>query len=502
MTYLDRPDVRVVPGRRRAADPVPYLARARGGRRATSCTSRRWSVAESRVPAGQALSLSLEDHSLVVAFFYTDGRAVAEAPSFEPGDRVRVTGIAGQFDREAPYRESYQVYPRSAADVAHAGIPAHAYRWGALGALAAPARDAGVGGAAAPAGAGGASPNCATPRTATAGSSNSRATRSSSTTSPGNASSSTRPRGARSAWRRTPPRRRSATSSPRRHGRRARPLRSASGGRHGALGLPRRRAGRPARLYEFESQLIDLGGGTRVLSLARDVDARRDFERGLIEARRGGGAAPRRRPARRPRRRRASRAPFWPHEPRDPHAADGRARLRRDPARRRPGRASSTSSRASRTAGAACSSTLNSVLDLARLDAGGEMLRPVALDLAAHLASSVTLLRPGAEAKGLASTSTPATRSRPARRRRVRPRSLTNLVGNAVKFTDAGGRHGRAPRPSGSDAVLTVADTGIGMRRRVPADAVLRVPAGVRGPRPHPRGHRPRPGHHAAPGRR
>jgi two-component system, OmpR family, sensor histidine kinase BaeS len=48
---------------------------------------------------------------------------------------------------------------------------------------------------------------------------------------------------------------------------------------------------------------------------------------------------------------------------------------------------------------------------------------------------------------------------------------VTNLLGNALKFTPAGGTVTISTGPAGGDAVLTVADTGIG----IPADELPRI---------------------------
>lgn len=92
-------------------------------------------VGKSRVEVGRALSLSLDDGSVLVAFGYFESPDLFETDPYEVGDRVHVTGVAGQYDRVAPFDGSYQVYPRAASDVRRAGISMGVYRRAALIAL-------------------------------------------------------------------------------------------------------------------------------------------------------------------------------------------------------------------------------------------------------------------------------------------------------------------------------------------------------------------------------
>ena len=107
--------------------------------------------------------------------------------------------------------------------------------------------------------------------------------------------------------------------------------------------------------------------------------------------------------------------------------------------------------------------TLNSVLDLARMEAGEADLALVPTDLAAEAAEVVALFRPLAEAKGLPLLYAGPDGAVPAL---TDPdafgRVLTNLLSNAVKFT-ARGHVAVRVAAEGGRAVVEVADTGRGM---------------------------------------
>ncbi|MCW2242994.1 response regulator [Azospirillum canadense] len=116
---------------------------------------------------------------------------------------------------------------------------------------------------------------------------------------------------------------------------------------------------------------------------------------------------------------------------------------------------------------------LDSVLELARLDAGRTELEPEPTDVAGLVEDAVALMQPSAEEKGLRLTlevaGIGATRFwiDPVRFRQI----VLNLLSNAVKFTEQGGvMVSLSARPAGASAmfggmtlVLTVADTGPGV---------------------------------------
>jgi signal transduction histidine kinase len=122
-----------------------------------------------------------------------------------------------------------------------------------------------------------------------------------------------------------------------------------------------------------------------------------------------------------------------------------------------------------RTAASTLLALVDDVLDLSRVEAGKLELAVVETSLHALLAEVADLLRPRAEAKGLALTC----RVDPAIPRQVladpvRLRQIvTNLVGNAVKFTDRGSvaidARLMVETPLGATILIAVEDTGIGI---------------------------------------
>jgi signal transduction histidine kinase/streptogramin lyase len=108
---------------------------------------------------------------------------------------------------------------------------------------------------------------------------------------------------------------------------------------------------------------------------------------------------------------------------------------------------------------------VNDTLDLARIEAGRLLLQDEAFDLSGVVADVAQMLRPAAEAKGLALVVRlepglpPRVRGDEARLRQI----LLNLGGNAVKFTERGSvTLAAAPLADGA-LEFVVQDTGIGL---------------------------------------
>jgi signal transduction histidine kinase len=113
-------------------------------------------------------------------------------------------------------------------------------------------------------------------------------------------------------------------------------------------------------------------------------------------------------------------------------------------------------------AGSTLLGLINGLLDIAKIEAGRMEIERKTIRLEPAIASVVDLIRPTAEAKGIAirveATGLPPASADPPRFDQV----LTNLVANAVKFTERGAITIGAKR-EGLDIVVSVADTGIGI---------------------------------------
>ncbi|HEX8297928.1 MAG TPA: ATP-binding protein, partial [Rubricoccaceae bacterium] len=99
--------------------------------------------------------------------------------------------------------------------------------------------------------------------------------------------------------------------------------------------------------------------------------------------------------------------------------------------------------------------------DLAQIEAGALPLATVAVDLHAEAEAAVTALQPLAQVRGIALTCTgPPTAARADRA--ALARVFTNLIGNAIKFTERG-TVAVEVWPEGGGAWLRVSDTGVGI---------------------------------------
>jgi signal transduction histidine kinase/CheY-like chemotaxis protein len=121
-----------------------------------------------------------------------------------------------------------------------------------------------------------------------------------------------------------------------------------------------------------------------------------------------------------------------------------------------------------RSSGGALIALIDEILDLSKIEAGHFDLIDETVELRKLVEGVVELLAPRAQSKGVeiaASFSAAAPRFVRADGLRLR-QVLTNLAGNAVKFTEQGGVCVAVERGKGGEALFAVADTGPG----VPAD--------------------------------
>ncbi len=110
---------------------------------------------------------------------------------------------------------------------------------------------------------------------------------------------------------------------------------------------------------------------------------------------------------------------------------------------------------------------INDVLDLSRIEAGHLEMDTEDLDLGPHVESVVEALAPLAVSKNLDLTvhlppELPAARGDPDRFRQI----LTNLIGNAIKFTESGGQVMIGAEAHPETVLVVVTDTGVGIPDR------------------------------------
>ncbi len=119
------------------------------------------------------------------------------------------------------------------------------------------------------------------------------------------------------------------------------------------------------------------------------------------------------------------------------------------------------------SSGEALLAIINDILDFSKVDAGMLSLEPIPFDLLTTVSGVVELLAARAESKGIelfhrfAPDLCPAVVGDPGRVRQI----ITNLVGNAVKFTLKGYVFVDVARAPGGGVTIAVHDTGIGIPR-------------------------------------
>ena len=131
LTQLAGATYRVVPGKASAPEaypldaPTPEELEAREGQLVQAEGAL---FGASDTPAGTSAIIRLDNGTLLTAFVFEDHRSGADLRRFSAGDRVRVTGVLGQYDQVPPFTEGYQIYPRAARDVATVGFSSAFYR--------------------------------------------------------------------------------------------------------------------------------------------------------------------------------------------------------------------------------------------------------------------------------------------------------------------------------------------------------------------------------------
>jgi signal transduction histidine kinase len=114
---------------------------------------------------------------------------------------------------------------------------------------------------------------------------------------------------------------------------------------------------------------------------------------------------------------------------------------------------------------------LNTLMDISEAETGTMALRLEPTDLADVIQQSVDLYEDLAEQRGVRiEANAVGDLTIPVDRNRMR-QVVANLLDNAVKYTPAGGRIQITARTDGTEAVLSVIDTGIG----IPADELPRI---------------------------
>ncbi|MGF9692875.1 ATP-binding protein [Rhizobium sp. 0TCS1.26] len=106
---------------------------------------------------------------------------------------------------------------------------------------------------------------------------------------------------------------------------------------------------------------------------------------------------------------------------------------------------------------------INDILDMSKIEAGHMKIHCETIDLAPLIEESIRFTSIPAEEKSIAVTQRIDDGLRMAGDRRAMKQILLNILSNAVKFTNEGGRVELRARQSERGLLLTIADTGIGI---------------------------------------
>ncbi|MEM1054614.1 MAG: PAS domain-containing sensor histidine kinase [Bacteroidota bacterium] len=411
---------------------------------------------------GGHLLVLLSGKTLVQVFAYDErlGEPVA-LDRFEVGQKVRARGIASQYDTEPPYDAGYVLHPRAPGDVRTAGIPPRMLLWSALGAL----------GLLVLALVGMSFMRREVRRRATL-------LRESETRYAylfdaagdvvlvyeieGDSEIVEANRAAQMAFGLDEEGRKGPRSigvlelatdpeASSRHLSSARRL----GHALDVLELNTRGGSTP---FEISTRRLALPTGDVFVSVARDVEARRAYETGLLEAMQEAEHA--REEAEAAARLKSAILANMSHEIRTPLTAIiGFADVLVDESPPQLREHAETI----RAGGGRLLDTLNSVLDLARLDSDNHELQAEPFDVVGAVRQSVSLLAPLAHKKGLAlhlEADTPTVHVRQSAS--GLDRILTNLVGNAIKFTESGEIR-VSVHSADTYFAVRVRDTGVGI---------------------------------------
>jgi two-component system cell cycle sensor histidine kinase PleC len=106
---------------------------------------------------------------------------------------------------------------------------------------------------------------------------------------------------------------------------------------------------------------------------------------------------------------------------------------------------------------------INDILDMSKIEAGRLLLSREPINLAEIIGEATKIVEVQAERKQLSLVTALPDRLALAADRRATKQILLNLLANAIKFTDPGGRIQMRVRQVGSAAIITISDSGIGI---------------------------------------